>query len=177
MEDPEPVCAIEIVPLPLVIVMPDPAVRVARSNPSVPLFPTSSCPSVIVVPSIFFAVPPLARGRIPVTSAEARSTAEEVSLPVEEEWRRPTPYPVKMTPLFCPFLPERVTSPVVAPPKVRVCPLVVPKLPSPVRKVALFPELAEIEAVGVPPATLRRPNLALAVEVPPSSKSCVVLPA
>ncbi len=81
-----------------------------------------------------------------------------------------------MIPLLCPFLPERVTSPVVAPPRVRVCPLVVPRLPAPVRKVALLPELADIEAVGVPPATLRKPNLALVVAVAPRRRSSVSFP-
>jgi len=44
-----------------------------------------------------------------------------------------------------------------------------------VRKAALSPELADIEAVGVPPATFRKANFALAVALPPRSKSCVLL--
>jgi hypothetical protein len=65
--------------------------------------------------------------------------------------------------------------PVVLPPKVRVCILVVAKFPSPVKKTALFPELAEIEAVGVPvPIMLRTANLAEAVLVAPSKRSSVI---
>jgi hypothetical protein len=66
-------------------------------------------------------------------------------------------------------------SPVLAPPKVRVCPLVAPRLPRPVKKVALFPEFAEIDAVGVPELTFRTANLAAAVDVPPMRRSTVEL--
>ena len=45
--------------------------------------------------------------------------------------------------------------------------------PLPVRDKALLP-VPEIEAVGVPPATLRKPNLALLVAVEPSNRSWVV---
>ena len=41
--------------------------------------------------------------------------------------------------------------------------------------VALLPEFAEIEAVGVPLTLLRNANLAAVVEVPPMSKSTVEL--
>ena len=54
--------------------------------------------------------------------------------------------------------------PVVLPPNVRVWALVVPRLPNPVRKVALFPEFADIDAVGVPdPVMLSTANFADAV--------------
>jgi len=51
--------------------------------------------------------------------------------------------------------------------------LVVPRVPLPLRNVALLPALAEILAVGVPPATLVKANLALVVALDPRSKSCV----
>jgi len=56
-------------------------------------------------------------------------------------------------------------------PMVSVCMLVVPKTPRPESVVALFPEFAEIEAVGVPPATLIKANLELAVAVDPNNRS------
>ena len=49
--------------------------------------------------------------------------------------------------------------------------MVVPRLPSPERKVLALAVVPAIEAVGVPPATLRKANLAEAVEVPPRRKS------
>ncbi len=51
----------------------------------------------------------------------------------------------------------------------------VPSTPRPVRVVALLPELAEMEAVGVPPLTLSSANLAEAVALLPTSKSKVLL--
>lgn len=60
-------------------------------------------------------------------------------------------------------------------PIVRVCLLVVWIFPSPSRESALLPELAEIEAVGVPPATLRKANLALVVAEFPIRRSRVSL--
>jgi hypothetical protein len=68
-----------------------------------------------------------------------------------------------------------IMLPVDAPPRVRVCILVVPRFPRPVKKVALLPELAEILAVGVPPATLVKANLAEEVPVPPKRISRVGL--
>jgi len=59
-------------------------------------------------------------------------------------------------------------------PSVRDWPLVVPSVPLPVRYAALLP-VPEILAVGVPPATLVTANFAEAVEVPPTSRSRVVL--
>ena len=71
-------------------------------------------------------------------------------------------------------LPESITmSPVVELPKARVCLFVVPNTPRPVKVVALLPEFAEIDAVGVPEFTLRTANLAEAVEVPPIKRSRV----
>ena len=63
--------------------------------------------------------------------------------------------------------------PVVEFPRVKVCAFVVPKTPVPVRVVALFPELAEIVAVGVPESTLRTANLAEVVAWPPIRRSRV----
>jgi len=65
--------------------------------------------------------------------------------------------------------------PVAELPIVNVWPFVVPKIPRPESVVAIFPELAEIEAVGVPELTFMNANLAEAVEIPPSSRSTVVL--
>ena len=50
------------------------------------------------------------------------------------------------------FVLKKLMLPVV--PRVNDWPLVVPSVPLPERKAALFPLLAEMEAVGVPPATL-----------------------
>jgi len=50
--------------------------------------------------------------------------------------------------------------------------LFVPRVPVAVRDVALL-FAPEIEAVGVPELTLRKPNLALTVAVPPSKRSSV----
>jgi hypothetical protein len=52
--------------------------------------------------------------------------------------------------------------------------LVVPKIPVPVSVVALFPELADMVAVGVPPATLITANFELAVDTPPRRRSKTV---
>ena len=52
--------------------------------------------------------------------------------------------------------------------------MVVPSIPKPVRYVALFPELADMEAVGVPESTLMNANLDEDVEVPPRSRSRIV---
>ena len=51
--------------------------------------------------------------------------------------------------------------------------MVVPRTPLPERKVALLPEFAEIEATGVPPATLVTANFAELVDVPPTRRSRV----
>jgi hypothetical protein len=51
--------------------------------------------------------------------------------------------------------------------------LVVPRLPLPERKVLALAVVPAIEAVGVPPATLMKANLAEAVEVPPTNRSTV----
>src|SRR5579862_3180361 len=56
-------------------------------------------------------------------------------------------------------------------PNCNVCLLVVPKTPAPVRKEALLPLLAEMEAVGVPPATLVKAKVALAVAFDPRRRS------
>ncbi len=53
--------------------------------------------------------------------------------------------------------------------------MVVPKTPAPERNVALLPELAEIEAVGVPELTFKTANLAELVACPPTKKSRVLL--
>jgi len=58
-------------------------------------------------------------------------------------------------------------------PSVSVWLLVVPSTPAPVRKVALLPFAAEMEAVGIPPALFKKPNFAEAVAVPPSRTSTV----
>ena len=63
--------------------------------------------------------------------------------------------------------------PVEVPPIFKVCLLVVKMLPVASRERALL--LAqEIEAVGVPLFTLIKPNLADAVEIPPTNRSTVV---
>jgi len=67
----------------------------------------------------------------------------------------------------------RLTFPVDRLPMFKVCPLVVVSVPSPANESALLP-VPEIEAVGVPLPTLRKPNFALAVAVAPSKRSCVV---
>ena len=53
--------------------------------------------------------------------------------------------------------------------------MVVPRFPPPVRNVALFPELAEMVAVGVPELILMAANLAEAVELAPIKRSRVSL--
>lgn len=65
--------------------------------------------------------------------------------------------------------------PVVEPPRVNVCILVVANVPLPVMYRALFPEFAEMDAVGVPESTLMNANLADVVAIPPIRRSCVVL--
>ena len=70
---------------------------------------------------------------------------------------------------------DKLMSPVVLTPRVRVCPLVVWRLPSPVKNVAIFPEFPDIEATGVPEFTFRTANLAEAVDCPPMSRSTVEL--
>jgi len=95
--------------------------------------------------------------------------------------RRPVevkvPAPVKLAPeavkAVVPFG-ARTMLPVPAAPSCKVCPLVVASVPAAVRYVALLFE-PDIDAVGVPPATLTKANLAEAVELPPSSTSSVVL--
>src|SRR6266513_2888601 len=82
---------------------------------------------------------------------------------------------VPLTDILLPPLKLKLIFPVVAEPSVRVCLLVVPIFPSPSTERAFAPELAEIEATGVPPALLRNPNLALEVDVPPSRRSSVML--
>lgn len=52
--------------------------------------------------------------------------------------------------------------------------MVVPRIPVPVRVAALAPELAEIEAVGVPPATPVNANLAEDDVEPPIRRSSVL---
>jgi len=70
-------------------------------------------------------------------------------------------------------LEKKLMLPVVPLPSCKVWLLVVPSIPVAVRDVA--PVVPEIEAVGVPPATLVKANFAEAVDVPPSRKSCVVI--
>ncbi|MND01688.1 hypothetical protein D3C83_207800 [compost metagenome] len=53
--------------------------------------------------------------------------------------------------------------------------MVVPRFPAPVRNVLLFPEPAEIDAVGIPELTLRTANEAELVDWPPIAKSTVEL--
>ena len=60
-------------------------------------------------------------------------------------------------------------------PIVNVCLLVVPIFPRPFIYVALSPLLADILAVGVPPAMFNTANLAEAVACPPMRKSRVEL--
>jgi len=68
---------------------------------------------------------------------------------------------------------KKLILPVDALPSCKVCLFVVPRIPVPVRKAALLPDPAEIEAVGTPPATLVKANLADAVAVLPSRRSSV----
>ena len=94
--------------------------------------------------------PPFITGRIPETS-DVRETRDEVSLPNASEWMIPVPYPENMIPLLEPFLPERVMSPVVFPPMVRVlflrdCRVEV----AAVRERPLLLVVAERVATGVP---------------------------
>ncbi len=51
----------------------------------------------------------------------------------------------------------------------------VPSIPRPDKVVALLPELAEIEAVGVPELMLRSATFAEAVAFEPTSRSSVLL--
>src|SRR5882724_1819340 len=107
-------------------------------------------------------------------------TAGQVPVPVTIPFAVVTQAAV---PTVCPAAPlilklllpptTRLISPVDPEPRVNVWALVVPKIPVPVKTVALLPELAEMEAVGVPPALLRKPNLAEAVEMPPTRRSRV----
>src|SRR6185437_10134218 len=84
------------------------------------------------------------------------------------------PFSVKLPALVIALLAlKKLTLPVV--PTVSDWPLVVPMVPVPVTNVAFPAVLAEIEAVGVPPALLRKPNLAELVDVAPSNTSKVVL--
>src|SRR5438046_1447130 len=81
-----------------------------------------------------------------------------------------TPLIRRLVPLFK----LKLMSPVPAVPSVNVCRFVVPMLPRPSRDRALLPLLAEILAVGVLPATFKKPNFADAVAVAPSSRAWVV---
>ena len=72
--------------------------------------------------------------------------------------------------------PNTDISPVEEEPRVRVCLLVVPSTPAPVRYVALSPELAEMEAVGVPLLTFMKANLEEEVDTPPRVRSVVRFP-
>src|SRR5882672_923943 len=96
--------------------------------------------------------------------------ASELSLPLPPEVKT-TPLVGRSASLTVPTPESRTISPVVVPPRVRVWSLVVPRLPFPVKKVLLAPLLAEMEAVGVLPATLIKANLAEAVETPPRRRS------
>ena len=100
--------------------------------------------------------------KVPVTSLLARFTALDERTPALFDLTIPVENP------------ERTILPVLGPPSVRLCSLVVPRFPDPVKNVALLPEEAEIEAVGVPPATLTNLNFAEAVVTPPMRKSCVL---
>jgi len=99
---------------------------------------------------------------MPVTSADARFTGLDDNTPLISEWIRPVPKPNKSI------------LPVVSEPSVSVCLFAVPIVPVPVRNRALPPAFAEIDAVGVPPATLLKANFALDVAAAPRSKSSVV---
>ena len=82
------------------------------------------------------------------------------------------PLSVKLPVLVIKLLPlKKFTLPVV--PRVRDWPFCVPITPLPLSESAFVP-VPEIEAVGVPPATLRNPNFALAVALDPSKRSSVV---
>ncbi len=67
----------------------------------------------------------------------------------------------------------KLISPVDAVPRLRVCLFVVPMLPNPSIVKALLPELAEMEAVGVPLPTFLNAKIAEAVLVDPKSRSLV----
>src|SRR5258708_344906 len=69
---------------------------------------------------------------------------------------------------------EMTMLPVLAPPIVKVWALVVPRVPVAVNETALL-FVPEIEAVGVPPATLVKANLALVVALDPKSKYWVAI--
>jgi len=70
-------------------------------------------------------------------------------------------------------LEKKLILPVVPVPNCNVCLFVVPRMPVAVRDVApIVP--AETDAVGMPPATLVKANLADVVAVLPISRSCVV---
>lgn len=73
-----------------------------------------------------------------------------------------------------PLLGDKVISPVVVPPTIKVCILVVAIVPAEVRYVA--PVAPETDAVGVPELTFKNPNLADEDEVPPNKTSIVELP-
>lgn len=73
-----------------------------------------------------------------------------------------------------PMLPSAML-PVDKEPRLSVCMFVVPSTPPPVRNVALLPLFADIDAVGVPPATLMKANFALADDIPPNKTSYVEL--
>ena len=142
-----PCVAIVIEPLPLVIAMLLPAVRVALLRVFPLELPMRSCPSVYED----CPVPPFATVRVPVDT-----------LPVESVDKAP------------PENPDSLMSPVEEEPMVNVCLLVVARLPSPVMYRALFPLFAEIEAVGVPELMFVIANFAALVEIPPIRRSSVV---
>lgn len=116
--------------------------------------------SVIAVP-LMVKLPPTVVSPVPVVNVVA---------PV---WVKLPESVVASTKLIRPVPEFKTMLPVVSPPKVKVCALVVPRLPAPVRNVLLFVVPAEIEAVGVPPATFMKANRAEAVEVLPSKISSV----
>lgn len=101
-------------------------------------------------------------------------------VPDDDKPVKPVSVPVAIRLLPCAvkaILPAELmtTLPVLLPPRVSVPALVVARLPVPVKNVALFPLFALILAVGVPVLLLMKANLALAVLVPPTSKSKVLL--
>jgi hypothetical protein len=122
--------------------------------------------SSLTVPIVTLAPPPKLKA-----VAEIASVAAELILVKPVALSMVSEFAIVKT-----FDPESITmSPVVTPPIVNVWALVVPRFPVPVKYVALSPLFAEMDAVGVPVPTLTKPNLADALELPPSKKSCEMI--
>jgi hypothetical protein len=128
-------------------------------------------PTLVTTPvklAFVVTVPAVRDAAVPVNPVPAPENDEPVIVPVA--LRVPVIEVLSSNEIFDD--PESITIfPVFNPPRVSVCLLVVESVPSPAMYVAILPELAEMEAVGVPVLTFRNANLADEVDIPPSKKS------